>query len=106
MRGLSLFEGARIASAVGPAPLGLVRRDLFGRGMHGLLESLDLELIGQVERLVIESDVILEDVGNGRLLKDGLPGALGLAGAAIDAFVGIDIELVGKALAVVTDIFV
>jgi hypothetical protein len=94
------------ASAVGPAPLDLVGRNLFGRWMHDLLESFDLELVGQVERLMIEGDVVLEDIGDGRLLEDRLPRAFGLASAAIDAFVGIDVELVGEALAVVADIFV
>src|SRR5262249_60161645 len=35
----------------------------------------------------------LEDIGDGDLLEDRLPGALGLAGAAVDALVGVDVEL-------------
>src|ERR1700687_2004781 len=91
------FRPERGASAVGPAPLGLVGRNLFRRWMHDLLEGFDLELIGQLKRLVIEGDVVVEDIRHSRLLEDSLPRAFRLARATVNAFVGVDIELVGEA---------
>jgi len=58
------------------------------------------------EHRVVERDVVLEDVGNSRLLENCLPRAFGLAGAAIDAFIGIDIELVGEFFLVGADVFI
>src|SRR5208282_1217874 len=87
-------------------PLHLVRRDLLGRGMLLLHEHLDLELVGQFERLVIERNIVLEDRGNRRFLEDRLPGTFRLARTAIDAFVGIYVELIGKLGFVVADILV
>ncbi len=50
--------------------------------------------------------VVLEDLGNSRLLENRFPGTLGLAGSAINAFVGIDVELVGKFFLVGADVFI
>src|SRR5208283_905949 len=98
--------GRRFRLAVGPAPFGLVGRDLIGRGMLRLDEGLDLELVGHVDGLVIQLDIVFEAVRDRRLFKDRLPRAVGLAGDAIDTFVGMDIEHVGEVLAVVANIFV
>src|SRR5579862_7240062 len=100
-------NGGNQASAVGvDAPLFLVFGDLLGRGVIDLLEWHHLELILDLQHGVVERDVVLQKVGNGRLLEDGLPGTFWLACAAIDAFVGIDIELVGEFFLVVADVFV
>src|SRR5208282_1998521 len=87
-------------------PLHLVRRDLLGRGVLLLHEHLDLELVGQFDRLVIQRDIVLEDLGNRRLLENRLPRTFRLARTAIDAFVGIYVELIGKLNFVVADIHV
>src|ERR1700722_17678943 len=100
------MRGPTLASAFGPAPFGLVGRDLFRRRMLRLDESFDLELVRQINGLMVQGNVWVEDVGNGRLFENRLPWAFRLASAAIDAFVGIDIELVGKALVVLTNVLV
>src|SRR2546426_3245421 len=94
------------SSALGPAPFDLVGRDLFGRRMLGGDESFDLELISHIDGLVVQIDIVLEDLGNRRLFENRLPRAFRLAGAAIDAFVGMDIEHVRKVLAVFANIFI
>ena len=85
-----------------PAPLRLVGRHLLRRGVLDLLGLRDLEVGGVLHHRVVERGVVLEDVGDGDLLEDRLPGALGLAGAAVDALVGMDVELVRPLLAIAT----
>jgi hypothetical protein len=88
------------------APLQLVRRDLFGRWMLFLLKERHLELIRYLERGVVEGYIVFENFWNGWLFENRLPWALGLAGAAIDALLWLDVELVGKLFSVVACIFV
>src|SRR5208282_5230421 len=76
-------------------PFFLVLGDLLGRGVIDLLERHHLELILDFEQRVVERDVVLEDVGNGRLLENRLPRTFGLAGSAIDAFVGTHADASG-----------
>ena len=71
-----------------------------------MLEGPDLELVSQFHGFVIEFDIVLENLRDGGLFEDRLPRAFGLASAAIDTFVGMDIEHVGKMLAVLADIFI
>ena len=74
--------------------------------MIGLHKCLHFELIFDLEHRVIERDIVLQNVGHCGLLEYSLPRALGLARTAVDAFVGIDIQLVGEFLFVGTDVFV
>src|SRR5262249_18507528 len=85
---------AALTSRLGPAPLLLVLRDLLGGGVLGLHLLLDGELARLVDHGVVELRVLGEDVRHRDFLEDGLPWALGLAGAAVDALVGMDVELV------------
>src|SRR5208282_989457 len=94
-------SGVRINS-----PLLFVLRDLFRGGMLRLNEGLHLELIHDVHHSVVQVDIVFEQLGHRRLLEDRLPRALGLARAAIDAFVGMDVELIGKLLGVSTGVLV
>jgi hypothetical protein len=55
---------------------------------------------------VVQENIVLENFGNRWLLEDRLPWALRLAGAAIDALVRVDVELIRKFFSVVTRIFV
>src|ERR1700733_10816551 len=59
-----------------------------------------------VGRGVVQGNVVLEDFRYGRLLKNRLPGTFRLAGATVNTFVGMDIELVGELLPIVADVFV
>src|SRR5262245_55563399 len=77
-------------------PFLLVCLDLLRGRMALLLVLLNHEVGRELHHLVIERRVVLEDLGNRNLLEDRLPRALGLAGAAIDALVGMDIELIRK----------
>jgi hypothetical protein len=69
-------------------------------------EVLDLELVDKLQRFVIQLDIVLENVGNRRLLENRLPGSFRFAGAAIDAFLGVDVEHVGEVLFVLPDVLV
>ena len=62
--------------------------------MSLLLGLLAREVVGDVHHLVVQLRVVGEGGGHRDLLEDRLPGALRLAGAAVDALVGVDIELV------------
>src|SRR6267154_4181764 len=94
-------------SAVGIyAPLFFVFGYLVGGWMLDLFEGHYFELIFEIENRVVQRDVVLQDVGHRGLLENRLPWAFGLAGAAIDTFVGIDIELVGEFFLVGTDVFI
>jgi len=53
-------------------------------------------LVHYFHGFTIQLDVVFEDVGDRGLLMDRLPWAFRLACAAIDALVGIEVELVGK----------
>jgi hypothetical protein len=45
------------------------------------------------EEIGVQFDILLPLVGNGRLFKNSGNGASGFAGPAVDALVGIDVEL-------------
>ncbi len=65
--------------------------------MLRLGEGLYLELVGQLQGGVVERDVIFENLGHRRLFEDRLPRALGLARAAVDTLVGLNIySMLGK----------
>ena len=55
---------------------------------------------------MIRRDVVLENVGNRRFLENRLPRTFRLTGAAIDAFLGLDVEHVGEVLFVLPDVLV
>jgi len=61
-----------------------------------LLKERHLELVRHLDRGVVQGYVVLEDFRNGWLFENRLARALRLAGAAIDALVWVDVELVGK----------
>src|SRR5260370_12514021 len=88
------------------SPLSLVFRNLVGGGMLRLGEGLYLELVGQLQGGVVERDVVFENLGHRRLFEDRLPGALGLARAAVDTLVRLNIQHVGEALFVLAHILV
>src|SRR5438876_5986291 len=77
-----------------PAPLLLVLDDLLGARVLDLLVRGNRKVAHVLHDLVVERRVVLERLGHGDLLEDRVPRALGLAGAAVDAFVGVDVELV------------
>src|SRR5262245_59993934 len=60
----------------------------------------DLEVAHRLHDRVVELGIVLERRGDGFFLVDRLPRALRLAGATVDALVGMDVELVGKLLGV------
>src|SRR5262249_39572198 len=93
-------DGPPAGRSARPAPLHLVGCHLLGRGVLDLLRLRHLELILLLHDGVVQRGVILEDVGDRDLLEDRLPGAFGLAGAAVDALVGMDVELVRELLGV------
>src|ERR1022692_1986206 len=74
--------------------------------MRRLHECFHLEIVFLLEQRVIEIDVGFENLWHRRLFKDRLPRTLGLAGATIDTFVGIDIEHVGELRLIGTNVFV
>src|SRR5262249_11055793 len=88
------------------APLRLVGGDLLGGRMLDLLLRHHLELARARDHRVVERRIVLEHLGNGDLLEDGLPGTLGLTRAAVDALVGVDVELVREGLAVASRVLV
>jgi hypothetical protein len=55
---------------------------------------------------MIQSNVVLEDFRHGRLLKERLSRALWFAGATVDAFIRMDIKLIGKCVFVFAQVFV
>src|SRR5713101_7217722 len=83
-----------------PAPLLLVLDDLLRARVLDLLVRGDLEVAHVLHDLVVERRVVLEGLRHGYFLEDRLPGTLGFAGAAVDALVGVDVELVRPLLAV------
>src|SRR5262245_11240044 len=76
-----------------PPPLLLVRGDLLGTRLGFLLVRGHLELITRLEHLVVQLRIVGEHSRDGRLLEDRLPGAFGFTGAAVDAFVRVNVEL-------------
>src|SRR6188474_3455007 len=95
------------ASADGPlrpVPLLLIRFDLLRARLRVLLVLAHFELIRQLHHLVVQRRVILEHIGYRGLLEDRLPRTLGLARAAIDALVGMDIELIREGRSVATGV--
>src|SRR5439155_249165 len=69
---------------------------------EGYARSLanDLDIAHVLHDFVVEGGVVLEHLGHRHLLEDRVPRALGLAGAAVDALVGVDVELIRPLLAV------
>jgi hypothetical protein len=55
---------------------------------------------------MIQLDIVFKDLGNRRFFENGLPRTFGFAGAAIDAFIGMDVEHVGETVVIFTDIFI
>ena len=88
------------------APFHFVRRDLLRTRMLLLLKQSDPELPMLLDGSVVEGDIVLENLGHSWFLVNCLPGTLGLACAAIDALVRVDVELVGKCFMVVAGVFV
>src|SRR5690349_16668538 len=84
----------RSGSSPRPAPLLLVGLDLLGARLALLLVRRDLEAVAGIEHRRVQLDVIGEHARGRGLLEDRLPRALRLAGAAVDALVRMDIELV------------
>jgi hypothetical protein len=74
--------------------------------MLGLRERLDLELIGHINGLVVQRDIIFEYVRDRWFLEDCLPRAFRLAGATIDTLVGMNVELIREMLAIIANVFV
>jgi hypothetical protein len=74
--------------------------------MFFLLKQCEFELVMHLDGGVVQSNIVLENFGNGWLLEDRLPRAVRLARAAIDALVRVDVELVREFFFVVTRIFV
>src|SRR5262249_12897318 len=89
-----------------PASLLLVLDDLLGARVVDLLVRGDLKVAHVLHDLVVEWRVVLEDLGHGDLLEDRDPRALGFAGAAVDALVGVNVELVRPLLSVGPRVFV
>src|SRR5262249_24971969 len=89
-----------------PAPLLLVGLDLLGARVLDLLVLGDLEVAHVLHDLVVERRVVLERLGHGDLFEDRLPRALRLAGPAVDALVGVNVELVRPLGAVATRVLV
>src|SRR5216117_2769928 len=83
-----------------PAPLLLVRLYLLRRRVLDLVVLGDLEIAHVLHDLVVERRVVLEHLGHRHLFEDRVPRALGLTGAAVDALVGVDVELIRPRVAV------
>src|SRR5262249_34246120 len=66
----------------------------------------DLEVAHVLHDLVVERRIGLEDLGDGDLLEDRVPRTLRLAGAAVDALVGVNVELLRPLLVVRTGVLV
>src|SRR5215468_6611177 len=77
-----------------PPPLTLVLFDFLGGGLGFLLVLAHFEVAHLRHDLVVQRGIVLENVRYSGFLEDGLPRALRLASAAIDAFVGMNIQLV------------
>jgi hypothetical protein len=60
----------------------------------------DLEVAHVLHDLVVERRVVLEDFGDRHLLEDRGPRALRLARPAVDALVGMDVELIRPLLTI------
>jgi hypothetical protein len=70
------------------------------------LEGLHFEHISLINGAMVELDIVVENFRNRGFFENRLPGAFGFAGAAVDAFIGMNIEHVGEIIVVVTDVFV
>jgi hypothetical protein len=55
---------------------------------------------------VIEGYIVLENFGNGGLFENRLPRAFRFASSTIDAFLGVDVELIGKFFFVSAGVFI
>src|SRR5580700_839313 len=71
-----------------------------------LLKQCHLELVRHLERGVIESYVVPENFRNRWLFEDRLPRTFRLASTTIDAFFGLDVELIGIFCPVGAGVFV
>src|ERR1041385_7041319 len=87
----TVMSGPQGCRSPAPSPFRLVRGDLLRTRLGLLLVRGDLELIARLHHVVVKLGVSGEDGRHGRLLEDGLPGALRLARAAIDTLIRVDI---------------
>ena len=71
-----------------------------------MLKDGDLKLILRFNGCVVQIDIFLEDFWHGRFLKNSLPRTLRLTCPAVNALIGMNIELVGELVLVFTDVFV
>ena len=83
------------------APLNLVLRNLLRRGLLLLDHLGHREVVLRIDELGVEVGVVTEDRRHLLVFEDGFPRALGLAYTAIDAFLGIDEELIREGRRVV-----
>jgi hypothetical protein len=70
------------------------------------LEGFHFEYLCLIDSSMVQFDVVLENVGDGGFFENRLPGAFRLARAAVDAFVRMNIEHIGKIFVIVADIFI
>ena len=83
-------------SGSGVAVLLLVGRDFFRTGLVGVRVILRrLEAVPVFVALRVQLDVVVEHVRDRVVLEDGFPRTCRLTGAAIDAFVGRNVEHIG-----------
>lgn len=71
-----------------------------------MLIAFRSELVGEFVGRGIQFDIVAEEWGNAALFVYGLPWTCWLAGATVDAFVGMDIKLIGKVFAILAHVFV
>src|SRR5436190_24181757 len=77
-----------------PTPFLFVRLNLVGRGVGYFLVLGHFEVAAVVFHGIVQRGVFLENIRHGDLFKNRLPGTLRFARAAVDTFVGMDVELV------------
>src|ERR671910_2470142 len=83
-----------IGPSVGPAPFVFVGGDVAGRRLRLVGVSRHPELVLPVDDGRVQTDVVVERCGHLGVAQGCLPGADGLARLAVDALVGVDVELV------------
>jgi hypothetical protein len=66
----------------------------------------DFELICIVLHVVVQLNVVLKYPWYGNLFENCLPWTLGLTRAAIDALIWVNIELIGKLVAIAASVFI
>src|SRR5262249_26486928 len=76
------------------SPLPIVDSHLVARGTLFLDELGNREVMGSLDGTRVQTDIVLEHIGDVDTLHDCLPRKLELADPAIHALVGVDVELV------------